>query len=125
MIFGAIIDVALSISWFFIAAGYNIPNILNGHIGTGADYQLAMLIAGMFMFGWGVILYWGSRNPNERKELLLITAFMLLLSIIIELIFFRHVLEMNIGFMAGAIKRAFIAIIMIAAYTYSIFQRRK
>ena len=41
-ILGAIIDGAIALSWFLIASGWKIPNILNGYIGTGPDYQLAM-----------------------------------------------------------------------------------
>ena len=37
-IFGAVVDGAIAISWFMIAAGYRIPNILNGFVGTGPDY---------------------------------------------------------------------------------------
>jgi hypothetical protein len=42
-IIGAIVDGAIAISWFLIAFGIRIPNILNGHVGTGPDYQLAGL----------------------------------------------------------------------------------
>ena len=41
-IVGAVVDGAIAVSWFLIASGWKIPNILNGYIGTGSDYQLAM-----------------------------------------------------------------------------------
>ena len=49
---GAVIDGAISASWFMIAGGWKIPNILNGYTGSGPDYRLAMYVAAMFMAGW-------------------------------------------------------------------------
>ena len=40
-ILGAVVDGAIAVSWFLIASGARIPNILNGYTGTGSDYQLA------------------------------------------------------------------------------------
>jgi hypothetical protein len=34
-ILGAIIDGMIALSWFLIASGWNIPNILNGYVGAG------------------------------------------------------------------------------------------
>jgi hypothetical protein len=55
-IFGAVVDSAIAISWFLIAFGLKIPNILNGYVGTGSDYQLAIYIGAMFMAGWAALL---------------------------------------------------------------------
>jgi hypothetical protein len=66
-IIGAIIDGAVAISWFLIASGLRIPNILNGHVGTGLDYQLAMFVAAMFMAGWTALLAWGAVKPMDRR----------------------------------------------------------
>ena len=55
-ILGAVIDGAIAVSWFLIASGLRIPNILNGYIGTGSDYQLAMYVGAMFMAGWTNLL---------------------------------------------------------------------
>lgn len=41
-ILAAIVDGAIAVSWFLIAFGAKIPNILNGYVGTGSDHQLAM-----------------------------------------------------------------------------------
>jgi len=69
-IIGAVVDGGIAISWFLIASGWEIPNILNGYIGTGLDYQLAMYGGAMFMAGWAVLLAWGALKPIERRELL-------------------------------------------------------
>ncbi len=63
-IFGAVVDGAIAISWFLIASGSKIPNILNGFMGNGSDYQLAMYIGAMFMAGWTVLLAWGGNKAN-------------------------------------------------------------
>ena len=83
-ILGAVVDGAIAVSWFLIASGSKIPNILNGFMGNGSDYQLAMYIGAMFMAGWTVLLAWGAIKPIERRDLLLITSGLLFLSVIVE-----------------------------------------
>ena len=46
-ILGAVVDGVIAVSWFLIASGARIPNILNGYTGSGSDYQLAMLAASL------------------------------------------------------------------------------
>lgn len=117
-ILGALIDGAISASWFLIAAGWEIPNILNGYIGIGYDYRLAMYVAAMFMAGWAVLLAWGALKPVERRGLLLITAGFLFLSVIAELIFYRHVLGGRV-LVFGLTKRLVLTGLFTAAYIYS------
>lgn len=74
-IIGAVVDGGIAISWFLIASGWEIPNILNGYIGTVSGYQLAMYVSAMFMAGWAVLLSWGALKPIERKELLCFFCF--------------------------------------------------
>jgi hypothetical protein len=118
-ILGAVVDGAIALSWFLIASGWEIPNILNGYIGTGQDYQLAMYVGAMFMAGWSVLLAWGAFKPNERKELLLITSVFLLLSIIIELVFFINILGGAI-FVFGVSKRIVLSVLFTSSYYYSL-----
>jgi hypothetical protein len=118
-ILGATVDGAIALSWFLIASGWEIPNILNGYIGTGQDYQLAMYVGAMFMAGWSVLLVWGSFKPNERKELLLITSVFLLLSIIIELVFFINILGGAV-FVFGVSKRIVLSVLFTSSYYYSL-----
>jgi hypothetical protein len=117
-ILGAIVDGAIAVSWFLIASGLRIPNILNGYVGTGSDYQLAMYIGAMFMAGWTIVLAWGAIKPIERRGLLLITSVLLLLSVIVELVFFRDMLG-GAGFIFGVTKRILLAAVAIAIYFYS------
>lgn len=78
-ILGAVVDGAIALSWFLIASGTSMPNILNGYTGTGPDYRLAMYVAGMFMTSWTVLLAWGAMKPVERRGLLPIASVLLLL----------------------------------------------
>ena len=118
-IIGAVVDGGIAISWFLIASGWEIPNILNGYIGTGQDYQLAMYVAAMFMTGWTILLVWGALKVMERRELLLITAGFLFFSVIIEFVFFSHILGGSV-FVFGVSKRLLLSVLFISAYFYSI-----
>jgi len=118
-IVGAVVDGAIAVSWFLIASGWEMPNILNGYIGTGSDYQLAMYGGAMFMAGWTVLLAWGALKPIERRGLLLITSGFLLLSVIIEFIFFSNMLG-GVGFVFGVTKRLFLSLLFTSAYFYSL-----
>jgi hypothetical protein len=118
-IFGSVVDGAIAVSWFLIASGWEIPNIINGYIGKGSDYQLAMYGGAMFMAGWTVLLAWGALKPTERRGLLLITSGFLLLSVIIEFIFFGNMLG-GTGFVFGVTKRLFLSVLFTSAYFYSL-----
>ena len=118
-ILGAVVDGAIAVSWFLIASGWEIPNILNGHIGTGLDYQLAMYVGAMLMTGWTVLLAWGALKPIERRELLLITSGFLVLSVIIEFVFFSNMLGGAV-FAFGATKRLILSALFTSAYFYSL-----
>lgn len=118
-ILGAVIDGSIAISWFLIASGWEIPNILNGFTGKGADYQLAMYVGAMFMTAWTVLLAWGALNPFERKQLLLITSIFLFISVVIELIFFSHMLGGTV-FVFGVTKRLILSVLFASAYFYSV-----
>ena len=118
-IFGAIIDGVIAVSWFLIASGWKIPNILNGYIGTGTDYQLAMYGGAMFMAAWTVLLVWGALKPFERRELLLITSAFLLLSVIIEFVFFSNMLGGAV-FVFGVTKRLILSTLFTSTYFYSL-----
>ena len=118
-IFGAVLDGMIAVSWFLIASGLEIPNILNGYMGSGADYQLAIYYGAMFMAGWTVLLAWGAIKPVERRGLLLITSGLLFLSVIVELIYFRNMLG-GIWFIFGVTKRLFVSLIFTVTYFYSL-----
>jgi len=118
-IIGAVVDGGIAITWFFIASGWEVPNILNGYIGTGPSYQLAMYGSAMFMSGWAVLLAWGALKPIERRDLLLITSVFLLLSVIIETVFFSNMLGGAV-FVFGVTKRLILSLLFTSAYFYSL-----
>ena len=115
----AVVDGAIAVSWFLIASGWKIPNILNGYIGTGSDYQLAMYGGAMFMAGWTVLLAWGAVKPIERRDILLITSGFLILSVIVEFLFFRNMLG-GMVFVFGVTKRLTLSVLFTSAYFYSL-----
>ncbi len=117
---GTIADALVALNWYFIAFGINIPNYLNGYTGSGADYQLAMYIAALFMTGWTIILAWGYRNPLERRDLLIITALLLLFSVITELLIFPNLLNGN-GFTTAILLR----LALVTKFSFSYFYSRK
>lgn len=122
-IVGATVDGAIAASWFLIASGVEIPNILNGYAGAGSDYQLAMYVAAMFMAGWAVLLGWGAIRPLERRGLLLITSAFLILSVVIELLFYGDMLGGG-GFVFGVTKRIVLSSTAIAVYVYSLMREK-
>jgi len=118
-IIGATVDGAIAASWFLIASGVEIPNVLNGYAGVGSDYQLAMYVAAMFMMCWAVLLSWGAIRPLERRDLLLITSAFLILSVVIEFVFYGDILG-GTGFVFGVAKRIVLCLAAIAVYVYSL-----
>jgi hypothetical protein len=122
-ILGAVVDGTIAITWFLIASGSRIPNILNGYTGTGPGYELAMYVAAMFMAGWTILLAWGAMKPIERRGLLLITSVLLVLSVVTELVFFGDMLG-GAGFIFGATKRMVLSVVATAIYFYSFRTQR-
>jgi hypothetical protein len=120
---GAVVDGTIAVTWFLIASGSRIPNILNGYTGTGPDYELAMYVAAMFMAGWTILLAWGAIKPIERRGLLLITSVLLVLSVVTELVFFGDMLG-GAGFIFGATKRMVLSVVATAVYFYSFRTQR-
>ena len=117
-VIGTIADAIVAANWFLIASGAEIPNVLTGLTGVGADYRHAMYIAALFMAGWAVVLAWGWFRPFERKGLLLITALLILLSIVIEVAFYRSLLGGS-GFVLGLSVRAALVTKFSVSYFYS------
>ena len=119
-IVGTIADFIVGINWILISLGYNIPNLISSFKGAGTDYRFAMYIDTMFMFGWTVLLFWGYLKPLERRGLLVITAVLLSISIMIEMLFYRNLLA-GIGFTLGIILR----LLIISKFTFSYFYSLK
>ncbi len=52
-----------------------------GSFDPGPDYVFAMGIGASLMFGWTVLLLWADRRPVERRDILLITIFPVIVGI--------------------------------------------
>ena len=117
---GTIADAIIAINWFMISLGMPVPSLITNTFGSGRDYQFAMFISALFMFGWTIILLWGWFNPEARKDLLIITAAMLLLSIILELLMFYHYIPTQ-GLIVGIIFR----LLLISKFTFSYIFAKK
>jgi hypothetical protein len=115
-IIGVIADAIVAINWFLISLGFSFANLVSAFRGSGVDYEFAMFICSLFMFGWTAILFWGFLKPEERKGLLLITSSLLLVSIILELILFYELL-ISEGFLMGI----FLRIVLISKFSFSYF----
>jgi hypothetical protein len=117
---GTIADFIVGINWLLISLGYNISNVISSYKGAGTDYRFAMYIGTMFMFGWTALLFWGYLKPLERRGLLIITSVLLVISILIEVLFYRDLLA-GIGFISGIIMR----LLLIGKFTFSYFYSLK
>jgi len=54
---------------------------------TSLDARLALLMGASLMFGWTVLLIWADRKPFERKGILLITIFPVILGLALTTLF--------------------------------------
>lgn len=116
---GTVADAVVATNWFLIAGGADIPNLMTGLVGEGPEYRHAMYIAGLFMTGWTVLLAWGWLEPFERKGLLIIAAALLLISMVLEILFYGSMLAGS-GFVFGLCLRA----ALIAKFSFSYFYSR-
>jgi hypothetical protein len=117
---GTVADAIVAGNWFLIAAGVEIPNMMAGFTGQGVDYRFAMYIAGLFMAGWSIILAWGWFKPFERKGLLIITAALLILSVVVEVALYTPFLGGS-GFLIGLSLRA----ALVTKFSFSYFYSRE
>ena len=53
----------------------------------GDEYRYAMMIGASLMLGWTVLLIWADRRPLERKEVLLITMFPVIIGLALAGVF--------------------------------------
>jgi hypothetical protein len=57
------------------------------NISIGEEYLYISRIAASLMLGWTVLLYWADRKPVERRMILLLTIFPVVIGIMISGIF--------------------------------------
>ena len=119
-IIGTLADFIVAINWLLISLGFPAASIISGFQSSGPAYEFTMLLCSLFMFGWTAILFWGYFNPIDRRDLLIITSGMLLLSIIFELLLFYDLL-MSKGFIIGIVLR----LVLITKFSYSYFYSKR
>lgn len=61
------------------SAAFGIPNF-----NPGSDYDYAMYIAASLMLGWVFLLIWAGKKPVERRGILLLTIFPVIIGLIIS-----------------------------------------
>lgn len=86
--------------------------------GSGQDYQFVLSIAGLFMMGWALLMYWGSFQPLERRGILLLTAVMLIIAILSDGLVFGHLLSTR-QIVLGTSVKLFLVMLFAGSYWYS------
>lgn len=116
---GAIADALIAIEWFLISLGLvDMPMHPSFFAGSGQDYQFVLSVAGLFMMGWALLLYWGSLRPIERRGILLLTAVMLFIAILSDGIVFRHLFSAQ-QIVLGTSAKLLLVILFAGSYWYS------
>lgn len=116
---GAMADGLIAIEWFLISLGLvDMPIHPSFFLGSGRDFRYVLSIAGLFMMGWALLLYWGSLKPIERRGILLLTAVMLFLAILSDGIVFGHQFSTQ-QIVLGTSVKLFLVIMFAGSYCYS------
>ena len=116
---GAVADGLIAIEWFLVSLGLiDMPIYPSYFVGSGQDYQFVLSIAGLFMMGWALLMYWGSLQPVERRGILLLTAAMLFIAILSDGLVFGHLLT-DRQIIMGTSAKLFLVILFAGTYWYS------
>ncbi len=91
----------------------------------GSDYLFAMGMGAPLMFGWTVLLLWADRKPVERKDVLLITVFPVVVGILLNRVngLFTGFVNLE-GSMISIIMPIFLICVLTTAYLNSYLQGR-
>lgn len=118
-IIGAVADGLIAIEWFLISLGrVDLPVHPSFFVGSGQDFRYVLSIGALFMMGWTFLLYWGSRQPVERRGILLITAVMLFIAIISDYVIFSHLFSVQQIILGSSVKLALV-ILFAGSYWHS------
>ncbi len=86
----------------------------------GSDYLYAMCVGASLMFGWTVLLLWADRKPIERKGILLITVFPVVVGIFISRIYGLSSGFLNLtSSIADLVMSIILVILFLGSYFYS------
>jgi hypothetical protein len=116
---GAILDGLMIIPMLFPKVGgvlFGIPDF-----NPGVEYKYAMGVGASLMAGWTILLIWADRKPIERKGVLLITVFPVLLGLIVAGI---YAVAQNLIPIEKMILTWIIQILLITLFTYSFFSAK-
>jgi hypothetical protein len=88
----------------------------------GIDYRYAMGMGASLMLGWTILLLWADRNPLERKGVLLITVFPVILGLVVTEIF-----AVSTGFIAAIhmLRSWIMQAILIVLFLFAYFRARR
>ncbi|UYP46013.1 hypothetical protein NEF87_002298 [Candidatus Lokiarchaeum ossiferum] len=78
-------------------------------------YKYSMGFAATLMWGWTLLLYWGTRKPIERSALLIITAVPVILGLILNVMIYTF---------NALIPLWIILIFIFSAYLYGFYKTR-
>jgi hypothetical protein len=82
---GAIADFVNAIAMVFPSLMARMLNL--DQIPTSVEARLALLMGAALMFGWTVLLIWADRKPFERRGILLITIFPVILGLALTTVY--------------------------------------
>ena|SRR6266545_2894363 len=78
---GAIVDAAMIVPMLSPKIGAALFGIHDRH--PGSEYRYAMAVGASLMAGWTGLLVWADRRPVERRAVLLVTIFPVLVGLIV------------------------------------------
>ena len=93
---------------------------------TSLDARLALFMGASLMFGWTVLLIWADRKPVERKGILLITIFPVIVGLAITTLcgFLRDYIPLK-GAIPIWIFQILLTMLFICAYLCALKSRHK
>ena len=116
---GAVVDGLIAIEWFLISLGLvDMPIHPSFFLGSGQDFRFVLSIAGLFMMGWALLLYWGSLQPVERRGILLLTAVMLFIALLSDSLVFGNLFSTQEIRPRRSVK-LFLVVMFAGSYWYS------
>lgn len=112
--FGAIVDGAMVVPMLAPPIAGQLFGIEN--FSPGVDYRYATMVGASLMLGWTALLIWADRKPIERKTVLLLTAFPVVLGLAAAGLYAVAAGLITVGHMAPT---WLIQAVILTAFTYA------
>ena len=116
--FGAVADFINAVAMVYPPLMARMLNLED--VPVSLDSRLALLMGASLMFGWTALLIWADRKPVERKGILLITIFPVIIGLALTTLY---------GFLEGYIPlrgavpiwvlQIFLIVLFLSAYLFS------